>query len=335
MQPRVVLVNYGAAPLARTGATIEYRIDAMGTLGGHERAPSNAGSYFMFQMMDIAEPFETAGGWSVGGPGDAATSGVWQIATPVGTIAAPYLDVTGDPGSMCFVTGAGVPGGSAGDADVDGGQTTLLSPVWGFPTQRAYASAFARYWRWYSNQRNGRPDDVWKVEITSDDGATWTPVETVSEGREAWVPVTIDLMPWVGTAPRLQFRFVASDTGKASLVEAAIDDFEIQAKLVDPTAVSEPLRIAFALSPAVPNPSPARFTLRLDRPRAMTVEAIVRDVQGRIVRRLLARGVLPPGNSRLEWDGRDDRGRETPAGVYLLEVRAEAHRLTRKLVRTR
>jgi hypothetical protein len=322
-------------PPAAPGATIEYRIDAMGTPGGHQSAPASTGSYFMFQMMDIAESFDTTGGWTVGAAGDAATSGVWQLATPVGTIAAPYLDVTGDPGSMCFVTGAGVPGGSAGDADVDGGQTTLLSPVWSFPTHYPYTSAFARYWRWYSNQRNGRPDDVWKVEITGDDGVSWTPVETVSEGREAWVPVTIDLMPWVGTAPRLQFRFVASDTGNASLVEAAIDDFEILATLVDPTSVPEPSQAAFALSGATPNPSPARFTLRLDRPRAMTVEAVVRDVQGRIVRRVLSRGVLPPGSSRLEWDGRDDSGHETPTGVYLLEVRTDARRLSRKLVRTR
>jgi hypothetical protein len=321
-------------PAAMPGTSIEYRIDASGAAGGHESAPSSAGSYFTFQMMSVAEPFETAGGWTVGAPGDAATSGVWERATPIGTIAAPYLDVTGAPGTMCFVTGAGVPGGSAGDADVDGGQTTLLSPVFSFYVGRPYSAAYAHFWRWYSNQRNGRPDDVWKVELTTDDGASWMPVETITEGRETWEPVTVDLTPWLGTTPRLQFRFVASDTGNASLVEAAIDDFEILATLVDPLDATETPPLAFGLSAVSPNPSAGRFALRLDRPHAMTVEASVRDLQGRTVRRVLPKAVLPAGSSTLEWDGRDEQGLATPAGVYWIEVRGDARRLTRKLVRT-
>src|SRR5262249_55871493 len=134
-------------PSAAAGTSIDYRIDAAGTAGGHEGAPASAGSYFTFRMMDVAETFETAGAWTVGAPGDDATSGLWERATPVGTIAAPYLDVTGAPGTQCFVTGAGVPGGAAGDADVDGGKTTLLSPVFSFYTGRPYATAFAHYWR--------------------------------------------------------------------------------------------------------------------------------------------------------------------------------------------
>jgi hypothetical protein len=49
---------------------------------------------------------------------------------------------------------------------------------------------------------------------------------------------------------------------------------------------------------------------------------------------VLPKAVLPAGSSTLEWDGRDEQGLATPAGVYWIEVRGDARRLTRKLVRT-
>ena len=162
---------------------------------------------------------------------------------PVGTIAAPYLDVTGDPGSDVLRDRAGVLGGSAGVTWTSTEAKPLCSRRSGLPTQRAYASAFARYWRWYSNQRERPARRRLRSRSRATTGATWTPVETMQR-RSRSVGAGDDRPRHRGWVHRLQFRFVASDTGKASLVEAAIDDFEIQAKLVDPTAVSEPLRIA-------------------------------------------------------------------------------------------
>ena len=43
------------------------------------------------------------------------------------------------------------------------------------------------------------------------------------------------------------------------------------------------------------------------------------DASGRVVRRL-HEGDLPAGETPLSWDGRDDGGREVPAGVYLVRV---------------
>ncbi|MBC8200613.1 MAG: VCBS repeat-containing protein, partial [Planctomycetes bacterium] len=71
--------------------------------------------------------------WSVSNS-SGLTTGAWERVDPNGTIynsqmAAPEDDVTGGTENvMCFVTENGEVGGSAGQADVDGGSTSLISP---------------------------------------------------------------------------------------------------------------------------------------------------------------------------------------------------------------
>jgi flagellar hook assembly protein FlgD len=49
----------------------------------------------------------------------------------------------------------------------------------------------------------------------------------------------------------------------------------------------------------------------------------------------IARGSLAPGRHELAWDGRDARGRILAAGVYVVEVRLNDQRDTRRVVITR
>ena len=90
----------------------------------------------------------------------------------------------------------------------------------------------------------------------------------------------------------------------------------------------EPLAVSLWLGPARPNPSrgPVRFDLRLAPGRRW--EAAVLDLAGRRVRR-----VVPSADGVLFWDGRDEAGRETPAGIYFVRVRAGATVRTRRVVR--
>jgi len=327
--------QFGAdIPRAVLGSLIEYRIEAHAVGGALASSPAIPG-YHAFQVVNVFEPFETSGGWIVGDAGDDAVSGVWQRATPRGTIAAPYVDATLPPGNACFLTQNGSVGGLAGEADVDQGKTTLRSPVFGFYSGGPYASAVARYRRWYSNHVGARPDDVWRVDASNDAGATWHPVETVTLGDNRWVPVTVDLLALFGAGPsQVQFRFVASDSGTSSLVEAALDDFEILAVLQNPVEVPPDLPSALSLGPALPNPSRGRFRLRLTLPRRAPVTASVQDVQARVVKRLLPPGTwLSAGPSWVEWDGRTGWGAPAPAGIYWLEVRTDGGLLRRKLVR--
>ena len=76
-----------------------------------------------------------------------------------------------------------------------------------------------------------------------------------------------------------------------------------------------------ALGPVHPNPfgSDAIFSLSLDRDGPFVVRVFRAD--GRMIR-TLAKGTSQPADSRVHWDGRDDRGRPAGAGIYFFELRS-------------
>jgi murein tripeptide amidase MpaA len=213
------------------GATVEWYVEFPTTMGIVRYPDVPAEPAFVTAIIDseslAAEEFETSpgpiGAWTVGVPGDNATSGVWTRVDPVGTIAQPEFDTT-ENGTLCFVTGQGSPGGSAGAADVDGGSTTLLSPIFDGSAPETHI----RYDRWYSNDLGGAPNsDSMPVQISNDGGASWTNLEVVTENANAWVTRTFRLADVIAPTASMRVRFVARDLGSGSLVEAGIDGFEV------------------------------------------------------------------------------------------------------------
>jgi hypothetical protein len=97
-----------------------------------------------------------------------------------------------------------------------------------------------------------------------------------------------------------------------------------------PAWVGEPAVPRLALS-AAPNPSNGPLLLTLGADRAGMHRLTLRDVQGRLVRRL-TEGWFPAGSRIVAWDGRDDAGMCLPAGIYLatLEIagRVASRRVT-------
>lgn len=88
------------------------------------------------------------------------------------------------------------------------------------------------------------------------------------------------------------------------------------------------------LGGAAPNPtsSMARFQVSIER--RMMVKLGIYDVAGRLVIVLMQRPI-EPGIHVVEWDGKNDRGREVNAGVYIATLQAAKRVLTQKIVRTR
>ena len=80
------------------------------------------------------------------------------------------------------------------------------------------------------------------------------------------------------------------------------------------------------------NPSADGAQLRFHLPEAGTVRLDVRDVTGRRIRRLLD-GPASAGTSQLRWDGRDDAGRATAAGVYFAVLQTGHDSRTIKITR--
>jgi hypothetical protein len=76
-------------------------------------------------------------------------------------------------------------------------------------------------------------------------------------------------------------------------------------------------------------------SLRLDLPASGSVELDLFDTRGRRVRRLLAGEALDEGVHVRPWDGRDENGRRSPAGVYLARLRVGRDIATAKLTLVR
>lgn len=95
-------------------------------------------------------------------------------------------------------------------------------------------------------------------------------------------------------------------------------------------------RVAVRVDPQ-PVRGPARIEISLaGRPGEAPVEvrALLFDLQGRRVGEV-HHGALPRGRTSLVWNGAGDRGRDLPAGVYLLRVESPLGSATVRLVRAR
>ncbi len=169
-------------------------------------------------------------GWSLGAAGDTATTGQWTRGDPIGTAAQPEA---GHSPVNCFFTGQGTVGGALGQADVDGGFTTLISPTLDLS---AGGNVIISYWRWYSNDAGDNPNtDTFRVSISNNNGSSWVAVETIGstfggEHSGGWVYHEFHPASLVGLTSQMRVRFVAEDNpagGTGSLIEAAIDDFQI------------------------------------------------------------------------------------------------------------
>jgi hypothetical protein len=81
----------------------------------------------------------------------------------------------------------------------------------------------------------------------------------------------------------------------------------------------------------VPNPFSRSTTIRYDLPRSAATEIRIYDVSGRLVR-TFANASEPAGRQQLHWDGRDSRGRDVSAGVFLYVIETPDYRSSRKMV---
>ncbi len=275
-------------------------------------------------------------GWTLGLAGDTATSGDWIRAEPVGTVyngspVQPETDHTDDPGTLCFVTGNGTVGGAAGDADVDGGTTTLLSPVFDLA---GAVSARVSYWRWYTNDLGNNPDsDWWNVDVTND-GVTWVSLEHTQASLASWTQFTFELNDVIAFTDHVQLRFVADDASPGSLVEAGVDDVLLSVVRDISTAVDDATPLVPAhvtLAGAHPNPFNPQTTIAFALPRAGKVDLAIYDLAGRRVATLVS-GMLTAGPHAAVWSGRNAQGGAVASGVYVTRLVTDDGAQTRKVM---
>ena len=226
------------------GMIIEYYIQAVNSEGIIQTFPSNApNNSVIFIIGDFpdfyASDYENGQGeWSIGDPFDDASAGIWELAEPVityddeGNQIQPESDHS-DFGTYCFITGNGYEDGNGGFDDVDGGKTTLFSPIF---TLGSFDEIVLSYWYWYTNNVGDNVgNDLWQVLVSNNGGDDWQELHVTSNSAIEWQRKRFILSHHIDLTNTMQFKFIAEDIfhdGDAgsggSLVEAALDDFLIE-----------------------------------------------------------------------------------------------------------
>jgi hypothetical protein len=212
---------------------------------------------------------------------------------------------------------------------VDGGKTTLTSPMLDL-TRLAHPRV--RYWRWYTNHLGAAPNaDTWLVQVSNDGGVSWTDLERTTVSANSWQEQSFVLEEYVVPSVQMVFRFVASDVGDGSQVEAALDDFEIEGD-VQAVAVELPAAPAAPphLEPPRPNPASGGAALAFTLPAAGRAALRLFAADGRLVRTLVDRP-LPAGRHQVVWEGRDQGGRRVAPGVYFCLLEASGKEVVRRI----
>ncbi len=217
----------GTLPGEDCGESLAFYISATPSGGGSEVLIPLGAPESVFQVPvgveneSVRDTFESDNGWTV--DSEDLSTGEWVRVDPIGTVRngqpwQPEDDNPAGEGTFCYVTGQGTPGGGAGSADVDGGPTRLISPVYDL---NGITDPVLRYARWFASSA----DDTLLVQV-SDDGTNWVRVEDVSS-QPTWVTVEFPLADYIPGATQMQVRFTANDNPNNSVVEAAVDDVVI------------------------------------------------------------------------------------------------------------
>ena len=219
-------------PPAECESIIDFYVTAEAEGGTTFSSPSNApgSSYSAISASELivayANDFESQSlGWSVvNDPG--LTAGAWERADSNGTRTRGEADPPFE-GSFCFVTENG-----SGNFDIDDGCTTLISPS----IDATASGTTISYARWWSNDGDGAGADpnneIFYIDISDDDGASWVALETVgpvAQSSGEWFQVSFLVSDFVDNTSNVRVRFRACDLGTASISEAGLDAFIVEA----------------------------------------------------------------------------------------------------------
>ncbi|MCB2204203.1 T9SS type A sorting domain-containing protein [bacterium] len=328
----------GEFPAQKAGTIVRYYVEAFDNFGSslHEpmKAPESSYLFLVGFERKYFNDAESADGWSVLSD---ATTGEWINADPVGTWNTqlgnegdvPYVQPDEDhtPGAgmdKCWVTGNASKGSGLGTNDVDDGETYL--------TTRSYdvtnmVHPVLRYYRWYSNDAGATPGtDYWSVQISSDGGRNYEYLERTLESDASWKAKVFELEDMVDLTDKIVVKFTAADNEPGSLVEAAVDDFEIldiNAALDVDDALAP---VSLALGQNYPNPFNPTTSITYTLPTTGEMTLTVYNALGDVVR-VLESGVQSAGTHTVAFDAG-----KLSSGLYMYELRSGGSRLTRKMM---
>ena len=166
----------------------------------------------------VRNPFRTdtasRGLWAVGNPQPTASYGRKQLGTVVS-------------GQRALVTGTAA-GRSARYGDVDGGRTTIRSRAITLPADPAeFGNLTFRYY--LAHRSNATSTDYFRMIVEAEDGTQTVVLQergAPNDDDAAWASASVSVAAWAGQT--IHLIVAANDGGRASLVEAAVDDVRIR-----------------------------------------------------------------------------------------------------------
>lgn len=277
----------------------------------------------------------TAGNWQVDvNNTDDATTGIWILDSPNAT----FL-TAGNPSSMvqtgtdhtannnfnfCYFTGNGTTPTSIGENDVDGGRTSLFSPVFDLST---YDNPAISFYQWYSNEMGANPrNDQWRIYITNDQ-STWQRLEFTNYPDRQWRDYAFRVTDYVAPTSTVQLMFIASDsiipgmgtTNGGSVVEAAIDDLIIWEEGIPSSATTIMNENLFSV---FPNPSNGMVTMMI--PSELKNKIIT--VTNCVGERVKTYNAINSTSQKLNFNFSD-----LDPGIYFVQLQSDSGNWTRKL----
>jgi len=202
-------------PAAGCADVPEFFLSATGDQGTVVTLPANAPeSVFTAEVgvetIHFADDFEVDRGWTV--ENVSLEDGPWERAVPAGGGSRGDPPADSDGSGFCFVTD-----NVAGNSDVDGGPTRLLSPV----LDLAGVDAWVRYDAWFSNDDG---DDVMRVHVSPDGGTTWVLVRSIGPGGSGgWTTESFRVADFITPTSQARVRFEVADNPNNSVTEAGLD----------------------------------------------------------------------------------------------------------------
>ncbi len=162
----------------------------------------------------VRDNMETTGGWTTENVD--LEDGQWDRGVPVGG------GDRGDPAQDFDGSGSAWLTDNVDDnSDVDGGPTRLISPAFDLDGMEGVVLTYAR---WFTND-DGDADRL-TVEVSNNDGANWTMLESVGNSS-GWVQPEFVLEDHIALSSQMRFRFSATDNPNDSVTEAGLDDFHL------------------------------------------------------------------------------------------------------------
>ena len=153
---------FGQIPAQNSGTVVSYYLavvdmydkkSAITPFSAHLSEHANLPYYILvgYELQNEEDFDFNIGFWDVSHPSDNATTGLWEIGVPEGTyydgtvpVQTSFQHTLG--GAYCAFTGNDFTGGTIGSNDVDGGHTTLISPIYDLRKRRKWFLATPEKW---------------------------------------------------------------------------------------------------------------------------------------------------------------------------------------------